>query len=136
MPSRWLFQYSPVKARSVPLRRVSLNCSGVSRLRPCSSVFTTLLSPLSMPSHSDPTPHCYGATRPHQQQQTTLGPHGFLAVAGTGCSAVASRPAAAGGAARRQAGVAATQGKGGGAFGARPGRDAPLLVEPAALAAR
>src|SRR5438128_1403658 len=38
-PLSWLFQYSPVNARSVPLRRVTSNCCEVSSLRHSSSVF-------------------------------------------------------------------------------------------------
>ena len=41
-PSSWLFQYSPVKARSVPASRRTWYCSGVSSARHSASVFGDL----------------------------------------------------------------------------------------------
>src|ERR1700730_3075186 len=41
-PSAWLLAYLPVNARSVPFRRVTSNCSGVSCAFPSASDFRTL----------------------------------------------------------------------------------------------
>src|SRR6266480_2651691 len=42
MPGWWLFQYSPVKARSVPFLRRTPNCAGVNSFFHSSSVLLTL----------------------------------------------------------------------------------------------
>src|SRR5947208_13911202 len=42
MPGWWLFQYSPVKARSVPFLRRTPNCAGVNSFFHSSSVLVTL----------------------------------------------------------------------------------------------